>query len=69
MLLRQPSVRWNKSKTRWKNTFREFARINILSSKSDNHMRTFFVEQPDHNFFPLSEATRRDTLLRQPSVQ
>ena len=48
-LLRRPAIHLNKSLTRLKVAFYETAQINFLSSKLDNVLSTFFVNQLDQN--------------------
>ena len=46
-LLRTPSIQLNKSSTVLKTTFYENAQENFLSSKFDNLLSTFFLDQLD----------------------
>ena len=39
-----------------------------MSKNFDNSMSTFFVENPDTENFSVSESTRMNTLLHQPSL-
>ena len=48
-LLGRPSIHLNQSLTRLKVAFYETAQINFLSSKLDNVLSTFFVNQLDQN--------------------
>ena len=57
------------SRLDWKTLFVKLIRENFFSSNSGNHPSTFFRVSTKSNIPSLLKPARRDTLLRQPSVQ
>ena len=53
----------------WKTLFVKLSQDTFLSSESDNHICTFFRRRARSKNLSLLQPTRRDTHLRQPSVQ
>ena len=68
-LLHRLSIQLNKSLTRLKTAFHETAQAHFSSSKFDNVLTTFFVDDLDQKVAVRQKPTRIITLLHRPSIQ